>query len=159
MRIKVEPKDFFMYSVFLAFSREQPEPEDEAVKAYLDEHELIPKARGTDRLDDRDFDVMYFGGCYIGGHLRKIEDMQRVAIEQEMLAAEIEKTVKEAADPAIRGAADKIPEPELKVLIASLAEEFRRESSFGTDEEGYLQVTLDSDPVRRRFTEVAENRA
>jgi hypothetical protein len=50
MRIKIEPKEFFMYAVFLAFSKERPAPEDEAIKAYLDAHELIPKAQGTDRI-------------------------------------------------------------------------------------------------------------
>ncbi len=62
MRIKIEPKEFFMYAVFLAFSKERPAPEDEAIKAYLDAHELIPKAQGTDRFEDKEFDVMYFGG-------------------------------------------------------------------------------------------------
>ena len=50
MRIKIEPKEFFMYSVFLAFSKERPDPEDNAIKAYLDEHELIPKVQGTDHV-------------------------------------------------------------------------------------------------------------
>ena len=31
-----------MYSVFLAFNREHPDAEDEAVEAYLTEQELIP---------------------------------------------------------------------------------------------------------------------
>ena len=47
-----------MYSVFLAFSKEHPHPEDEAIKAYLDAHELIPKAQGTDKFEDQEFDVM-----------------------------------------------------------------------------------------------------
>jgi len=61
-----------MYSVFLAFSKEQPAPEDEAIKAYLDAHELIPKAQGTDKFEDQEFDVLYFGGCYLGKHLQVI---------------------------------------------------------------------------------------
>ena len=59
MRIKIEPKEFFMYAVFLAFSKEHPHPEDEAIKAYLDAHELIPKAQGTDTFEDQEFAVMY----------------------------------------------------------------------------------------------------
>src|SRR5229473_1874002 len=80
MRIKIEPKEFFMYAVFLAFSKERPAPEDEAIKAYLDAHELIPKAQGTDRFEDQEFAVMYFGGCYLGKHLEVIRDMQRQAL-------------------------------------------------------------------------------
>lgn len=35
-----------MCSVYLAFSEDCPEPEDEAVKTYLAEHELVPKWHG-----------------------------------------------------------------------------------------------------------------
>jgi len=73
MRIKIEPKEFFMYAVFLAFSKERPAPEDAAIKAYLDAHELIPKAQGTDRFEDQEFahstalrgrrGVSYVEGC------------------------------------------------------------------------------------------------
>ena len=44
-----------MYAVFLAFSKEHPHPEDEAIKAYLDAHELIPKVQGTDTFEDQEF--------------------------------------------------------------------------------------------------------
>src|SRR5947207_2866211 len=84
MRIKIEPKEFFMYAVFLAFSKEHPDPEDEAIKAYLDAHELIPKAQGTDKVADQECDVMYFGGCYLGKHLEVICDMQRQAVEHQV---------------------------------------------------------------------------
>ena len=33
--------------------QEHPDPEDAAIKAYLDVHELIPKAQGTDRIADQ----------------------------------------------------------------------------------------------------------
>ena len=66
MRIRVEPKEFFMYSVFLSFNVENPDSEDEAVRSYLDEHDLEPKMRGTDTLEGQDFEVQYFGGCYLG---------------------------------------------------------------------------------------------
>ena len=77
MRIKIEPKAFFMYAVFLAFSKEHPHPEDEAIKAYLDAHELIPKAQGTDTFDDQEFDVMYFGGCHVTYRVMWRFDLQR----------------------------------------------------------------------------------
>lgn len=89
MRIRVEPKEFFMYSVFLAFNPERPEPEDEAVRAYLAERDLEPKARGTQVWDGQEFQVLYYGGCYLGRHLEAIQDMQRQAVEREMLTEEI----------------------------------------------------------------------
>ena len=156
MRIKVEPKEFFMYSVFLAFSQDHPDPEDEAVKAYLAEHELIPKQQGNSKVDDQDCEVMYFGGCYLGRHLKVMEEMQRSAVEQGMLSAEIERALKEAADPATRKAARTTPKPRFRELVSTLVQEFHQESSFGADENGYLKVILEPALIRQKFIEFAE---
>ena len=143
-----------MYAVFLAFSKEQPDPEDEAIKAYLDAHELIPKAQGTDRFEDQDFEVMYFGGCYLGKHLDVISDMQREAVEHEMLIAEIQRLLQETTAPETRRAADQTPAPQMQALIANLAQEFHQDSSFGANEEGFLKVTLEPEVIRQRFLEL-----
>ena len=157
MRIKVEPKEFFMHSVFLAFSQDHPDPEDEAVKAYLADHELIPKQQGKSKVDEQDCEVMYFGGCYLGRHLNVIENIQRSAVEQGMLSTEIERALKEAAEPATRKAAGSIPEPRFSELVSTLVREFHQESSFGANEEGYLKVTLEPALIRQKFIEIAES--
>ena len=151
MRIKIEPKEFFMYAVFLAFSKEHPDPEDEAIKAYLDAHELIPKAQGTDRFEDQEFDVLYFGGCYLGKHLDVISDMQRQAVEHELLTVEIERILQETTAPETRRVAEKTPEPQMKALVANLAQEFHQDTSFGANEAGYLQVILEPAVIEQRF--------
>ena len=153
MRIRVEPKEFFMYSVFLAFNAANPEPEDEAVKAYLAEREVIPKTEGKNTWDGQEFDVMYFGGCYLGNHLNAIEDIQRAAVEQEMLTEEIERILKETTHEATRRAADATSQPQLKELITGLAQEFHQESSFGADEDGGLKVTLGPELIEQKFLE------
>ena len=154
MRIKIEPKEFFMYAVFLAFSKERPAPEDDAIKAYLDAHELIPKAQGTDRFEDQDFEVLYFGGCYLGTHLDVIRDMQRQAVEHELLTVAIERILQETTAPETRRMAEKTPEPQLKALIATLAQEFHQDASFGANEAGYLQVILEPAVIEQRFLEL-----
>jgi hypothetical protein len=151
MRIKIEPKEFFMYSVFLAFSKEYPDPEDEAIKAYLDAHELIPKAQGTDKLADQEFDVMYFGGCYLGKHLEVISDMQRQAVEHQLLTVEIERILQATTAPETRRVAEKTPEPQLQALVANLAQEFHQDTSFGANEAGYLKVILEPAVIEQRF--------
>jgi len=158
MRIKIEPKAFFMYAVFLAFSKEQPAPEDEAIKAYLDAHELIPKAQGTDKFEDQEFDVLYFGGCYLGKHLQVISDMQRKAVEHELLTVEIERILQETTAPGTRRGAEKTPAPQMKALIANLVQEFHQDASFGANEEGYLKVTLEPAVIQQRFLELVGNR-
>ena len=151
MRIKIEPKEFFMHAVFLAFSTEHPDPEDEAIKAYLDAHELIPKAQGTDTFDDQDFEVLYFGGCYLGTHLDVMSDMQRQAVEHELLTVAIERILQETTAPETRRVAEKTPAPQLKVLIAHLAQEFHQDASFGANEAGYLTVILEPALIEQRF--------
>ena len=151
MRIKIEPKEFFMYAVFLAFSKEHPDPEDAAIKAYLDAHELIPKAQGTDRFEDQEFDVMYFGGCYLGKHLEVISDMQRQAVEHQLLTVEIERILQETTAPETRRVAEKTPEPQMQALVANLAQEFHQDTSFGVNEAGYLKVTLEPAVIEQRF--------
>jgi len=154
MRIKIEPKEFFMDAVFLAFSKERPAPEDEAIKAYLDAHELIPKAQGTDRFEDQEFDVLYFGGCYLGKHLDVIRDMQRQAVEHELLTVEIERILQETTAPETRRVADQIPAPQMQALIANLIQAFHQDTSFGANEEGYLKVTLEPAVIEQRFLEL-----
>jgi len=158
MRIKIEPKEFFMYSVFLAFHQEQPDPEDNAIKAYLDEHELIPKVQGTDQIDGQAFEVLYFGGCYLGNHLQIIEDMQRRAVEHDLLRVEIEHVLREATATGRHGVAEKTPEPELQALIAALVQTFHQDASFEADEQGYLKVSLDPAEIQQRFLELLGNR-
>ena len=154
MRIKIEPKEFFMYAVFLAFSKERPAPEDAAIKAYLDAHELIPKAQGTDRFEDQEFEVMYFGGCYLGKHLDVIRDMQRQAVEHELLTAEIQRILQETTAPETRRAAEQTPAPQMQALIANLAQEFHQDTSFGANEAGFLRVTLEPGVIQQRFLEL-----
>jgi hypothetical protein len=157
MRLKIEPKEFFMYAVFLAFSKERPAPEDEAIKAYLDAHELIPKAQGTDRFEDQAFEVMYFGGCYLGTHLDVIRDMQRQAVEHELLTIAIERILQETTAPETRRVADQIPAPQMQGLIANLVQEFHQDTSFGANEAGYLRVTLEPTVIEQRFLELVGN--
>ena len=97
-----------MSAVFLAFSTEHPDPEDEAIKAYLNAHELIPKAQGTDKLEDQDFEVMYFGGCYLGTHLDVISAMQRQAVEHQLLTVDIERILQATIAPETRRVVDQM---------------------------------------------------
>ena len=151
MRIRVEPKEFFMYAVFLYFNQERPDPEDAPVKAYLEEHELAPKLQGTDKKEDGEFDVMYFGGCYLGKHLKTIEDIQRAAVEKEMLTLEIRRALQESGEPS----AGDTQEPPPEDAVDRLVREFLLGSSFAVDEQGYLKVILEPGAIRQRFAEMA----
>ncbi len=135
--IKVEPKDWMMHSVFLYFSDERRDAEDTAVRKYLSDHGLKPKREFAERVDDTDFDVMYFGGCYIGGgHLQTIRKMQETVVEREMLADEIRQVLGGSAS-----------EP----VLDSLVEEFHPHTTFEVDDQGRIVVVMDSASVERSF--------
>ena len=140
-----------MHSVLLAFPSADPEPEDDAVRAYVAERELVPKWQGKQMWEDREYEVMYFGGCYLGRHLEAIEDVQRSAVQREMLAAEIRGILGDilaAMSP-----------PDLEDLVARLAREFHQDAAFEPGQDGYLAVTVEPAAVRRRFEEMASGRA
>jgi hypothetical protein len=159
MIIRVEPKDFFMSTIFLIFIREQPESEDEEVKRYLAERGLEPKRAIETVYQERDCLVWQFGGCYLGRHLETIADIQKKYIEAEMLADEIPRLLKEGADVAVQEAAERLPEARLHELVGTLVKEFHRESSFGPDAEGNVRVTLEPAAIQNRFRELLRSNA
>jgi hypothetical protein len=140
--IKVEPKEFFMYSVTLVYDLESPNTEDQEVKDYLAEHELEPKYQGTGEYEGRQSEVMYFGGCYLGRHLQRIGEIQRRAVEAEIIEAEIEHHLAAASNNRVT-----IPDGCRKETVAKLVQEFHNESSFQTNEDGELYVSLEEDAV------------
>ena len=82
MLIRVEPKEWMMSSVLLYFDQSAPDPEDEVVRKYIADNTLVPKREGTTTWNDRDWDVMYFGGCYLGSHLGAIDRIQKETAQE-----------------------------------------------------------------------------
>ena len=143
MFIKVEPVDFSMYRVILIFDLESQDSEDQQVRDYLAEHQLEPRYQSTGELDDRQCEFLQFGGCYLGRHLEGIGQIQRSAVEVELLTAEIEGHLDASA-----GEAYHLPEERRQETVAELVHDFQKESSFQTGENGELIAVLDGDAVR-----------
>ena len=145
MFIQVEPVDFFMYSVKLFFDLDEPNAEDQAVRGYLAANELEPKYQGTGALEGfegHQCEVMRFGGCYLGKHLERIGQIQRHAVEVELLTAAIAEHLKVPAEDA------PLSEAERTTAISRLVKEFHQDSSFTTGDNGELVAALDGDAVR-----------
>lgn len=143
MFIQVAPVDFFMYSVKLFFDLEEPNSEDQAVRDYLAAHELEPKQQGIGELDSHRTEIMRFGGCYLGRHLDRIAQIQRHAVEVELLTAAIEEHLK----ASIPGGAS-LSEEERQTAIPRLVQDFHQDSSFQKGENGELVAALDGNAVR-----------
>ena len=145
MFIKVEPAGFFMYTVQLVFDPERPDSEDLEVRDYLAKHELEPRHKWTAELEGQQCEWMQFGGCYLGKHLQNIGQIQRRAVEVELLTAEIENHLTSSSAAA---ASLSLTKEQRQAAIAALAQEFHQDSSFQTNENGELTAVLDSNQVR-----------
>ena len=147
MFIKVEPAGFFMYTVQLIFDPERPDSEDREVRDYLTDHELEPRYQYQIEHEGRPCDVLQFGGCYLGRHLQSVGQIQRHAVEVELLTAEVEgHLVALQLLPATGD--DSLDDEKRKETLAALVSELHDESAFQPDENGELSVALDREVVR-----------
>ena len=148
MIIRVEPKDWSMVSVRLMFDDASPDPEDEAVRAYLGERRLEPRRLEAMSSGGRDLQVMTFGGCYLSRpHVQAIVDIQQGFVKREMLSAKI--------DEALLGLAD-AGEPKRRQIVSQMADMYAEDDAcFAVSEGGQAEVTLDEDEVRRSYARLS----
>ena len=147
MFIKVEPAGFFMYTVQLVFDPERPDSEDREVRDYLTDHELEPRYQYQIEHEGRPCDVLQFGGCYLGRHLQSVGQIQRQAVEVELLTAEVEGHLTALQLPPATGDGS-LHDEKRKETLAALVSELHDESAFQPDENGELAVALDREEVR-----------
>lgn len=155
MFIKVEPAGFFMYTVQLIFDPASPDSEDQEVRDYLTDHELEPRYQYQIEQDGRPCDVLQFGGCYLGRHLQTVGQIQRHAVEVELVTAEVEAHLAALALPQLE-AAESEDGSKRRETVAALVSELHNESAFQPDENGELAVALDREAVKAAALRVLE---
>ena len=145
MFIKTEPAGFFMYTVHLIYDLEKPDPEDQVVRDYLIEHELEPKYQSKGEFEGSNCESMQFGGCSLGKHLQKIGEIQRHAVETEVLTEEIQKHLVADFNGTLESlSGDKNLHEQ---MVPQLVQKFHPDSVFQTNDVGELDVTLDEKDV------------
>ena len=149
MLIKVEPAGFFMHSVQMIFDLTNSDAEDGPVRNYLTDHQLEPRYQSTGEYEGRPCEIMQFGGCYLGRHLQEVGQLQRQAVEAELLTAELESCLA-ALTPELAAAAPgrELPEQQRREIAAAITPTFHRAESFQPNEQGELAIVLDKDEVR-----------
>ena len=158
MFIKVEPAGFFMYTVQLIFDPASPDSEDQEVRDYLTDHELEPRYQYQIEEGGRPCDVLQFGGCYLDKHLQAVGQIQRHAVEVELITAEVEAHLATLALPQLAEA--ETGNGELRrETVAALVSELHQESAFQADENGELAVALDRDEVKAAALRLLEGRS
>ena len=143
MYIKVEPAGFFMHTVKVIFDLDCPNTEDGPVREYLAEHQLEPRYRWDEDLEGNRGEVLQFGGCYLGNHLQGIGQIQRNAVEVELLTAEITSQLHLMLDRQ-----NLVTEERRQAAIFALVREFHRESVFQANEQGELTAVLEERELR-----------
>jgi len=142
MIIKVEPADMFMYTVIMISNLENPDPEDQEIRDYLDVNELEPKYRSEGDFEGRHSESMQFGGCYLGKHTGEINLIQQRYVESELIAYEINRHLGESDSPV------EIPEEKREDALAKLLKTFNNEEAFRKMDDGKYEVALDGEVVR-----------
>jgi hypothetical protein len=152
MFVRIEPKDFNMYSVFFVFNKQQADPADSEVRAYLQEHALEPKRQWDEVWHGADCNIMYFGGCYIERHMKPIGEMHRRGAQLSLLRRAVDGALNGGRpSKALTAALAALPKDRLDEVKASLVERLNVDTSFGTDKKGYLAVTVPKATLRREF--------
>ena len=142
MIIKVEPADFFMYRVIVIANLENPDPEDQEIRDYLEANELEPKYRSEGDFEGRRSESMQFGGCYLGKHTGEINLIQQRYVEEEIIVHEIKRHLGESDRPV------EFPEEERDGAVAELLKTFNNEDAFRKMDDGKYEVVLEGEAVR-----------
>ena len=142
MIIKVEPADFFMYSVVMISNLETPDPEDREIHDYLESQELSPRYQSEGDFEGRHSESIQFGGCYLGRHLGEINQIQQRYVEEELVEYEINRHLGESDNPV------DLPDDQREDAIAELMKSFNNEGAFKEMDDGKFSVALDGEAVR-----------
>ena len=142
MIIKIEPAGFFMHTVILIANLEDPDPEDQDIREYLDANELEPKYRSEGDFEGRNSESMQFGGCYLGKHTGEISLIQQRYVEAEIVVYEINRHLSESDQPV------EIPDDRREGAVAELLKTFNNDDAFRKMDDGKYEVALDGVKVR-----------
>jgi|TARA_B100000470_G_scaffold137680_1_gene106742 hypothetical protein len=143
MIIKVEPADFFMYSVVMISNLETPDPEDREIHDYLESQELEPRYQSEGDFEGRHSESIQFGGCYLGRHLGEINQIQQRYVEEELVEYEINRHLGESDNPV------DLPDDQREDAIAELMKSFNNKGAFKEMDDGKFSVALDGEAVRK----------
>ena len=142
MIIKVEPADFFMYTVVMISNLETPDPEDQEIHDYMESEELEPKYRSEGDFEGRHSESMQFGGCYLGRHLGEINLIQQRYVEAELVEHEIKRHLGESDNSV------DLPDDKRDPVVAELLKTFNNDYAFKKMDDGRYSVDLDGESVR-----------
>ncbi len=151
MIIRIEPKDWNMHTVIMFFKEEEPHPEDADIRRYLEERHLEPRRQYTTELAGEKFEVLTYGGCYLGRHMNALADIQRAVVERELLLEVIPQLLASGSDATAAALAGDKSDIEMTTIVDALIEALHTPDNFGIDANGELQTTVSAEQVQAQF--------
>jgi len=141
MWMEFTPKDWLMMRVGLIFREGDPDPEDAWVRSYLNAQQLIPRHQQKEERDGIACEVLYFGQCYLGQHLRAVQELYHKGLERSLIMEKLRDLRRSPSDHRL-GCLASLDDHSFETCLPALAEALHPEVEFGTDSDGYATITL-----------------
>ena len=151
MWMEFTPKDWLMMRVGLIFREGEPDPEDPWVRSYLEAQRLVPRHQVKEERNGIACEVLYFGQCYLGQHLRTLQELYQKGLERSLVMEKLRELWRSPSDHPLECLAS-LDEHTFDACLPALAEALHPEVNFGTDSEGYLTVALDPTRIADELT-------
>jgi hypothetical protein len=142
MWMEFTPKDWLMMRVGLIFWEGDSDPEDPWVRSYLDAQQLVPRHQEKEERDGIACEVLYFGQCYLGQHLRHLQELYQKGLERSLIMEKLRELRRSPNDHPL-DCLTELDDGRFEACLSALAEAVHPEATFGTDSDGYPTVTLD----------------
>jgi len=151
MWMEFTPKDWLMMRVGLIFREGEPDPEDPWVRSYLEAQQLVPRHQGKEERNGIACEVLYFGQCYLGQHLRALQELYQKGLERSLILEKLWELQRSPSDYPLDCLAG-LDDRRFETSLPALAEAIHPQVNFGTDSDGYLTVALDPTLVAGELT-------
>jgi len=142
MWMEFTPKDWLMMRVSLIFCEGKPDPEDPWVRSYLEAQQLVPRYQEKEERNGVACEVLYFGQCYLGQHLRALQELNQKGLERSLILEKLRILRCSPCNPPLDCLAG-LDDRSFETCLPALAEALHPEVNFGTDSNGYPTITLD----------------
>ena len=140
MRIEIYPKPDGMQHINLMFCHEEPEPEDNWVRACMEGFRVPPKRILQWERDGKPYQVLQYGQCVLGDVMFYIEKHKGVVDKiRAVCRGEFSQVV--------------LPRPVFNEFVSQIALEFQKEARFIVDGSGRLAIDVDEEKLRLRVDE------
>jgi len=142
MWMEFTPKDWLMIRVGLIFCEGDPDPEDAWVRSYLDAHQLAPRHQEKEERDGITCEVLYFGQCYLGQHLRHLQELYQKGLERSLIMEKL-RELRRSPNDHLPDCLTGLDDGRFEACLPALAEALHPGANFSTDSDDYPTVTLD----------------